>query len=101
MPLDEGDRKVPLPGENSAHSSMKGRGLLRATPPDSTVWLDAEELQVTVTPAKAGVQNSLKRLDSCFRRNDDLEPQKDNLLELALLEEIGAIGGRVWILDKL
>jgi hypothetical protein len=25
-----------------------------------------------VTPAKAGVQNPLKRLDSCFRRNDGI-----------------------------
>jgi hypothetical protein len=25
-----------------------------------------------VAPAKAGVRNSLKRLDSCFRRNDGM-----------------------------
>jgi hypothetical protein len=30
-----------------------------------------EKPQFAVTPAKAGVQNPLKRLDSCFRRNDD------------------------------
>jgi hypothetical protein len=28
------------------------------------------KLNKTVTPAKAGVQKSLKNLDSCFRRND-------------------------------
>jgi len=28
------------------------------------------KLNKTVTPAKAGGQNVLKRLDSCFRRND-------------------------------
>jgi hypothetical protein len=27
-------------------------------------------LKRAVTPAKAGVQNPFKRLDSCFRRND-------------------------------
>ncbi len=30
-----------------------------------------------VTPAQAGVQNTLKRLDSCFRRNDHLSPKRD------------------------
>ncbi len=33
---------------------------------------DAEKLRFSVTPAKAGVQEVLKRLDSCFRRNDNL-----------------------------
>ena len=28
---------------------------------------------ITVTPAKAGVQKNLERLDSCFRRNDNME----------------------------
>jgi len=32
----------------------------------------AEKLRFPVTPAKAGVQEVVKRLDSCFRRNDDL-----------------------------
>ncbi|MDP2839660.1 MAG: hypothetical protein Q8O11_06345, partial [Syntrophales bacterium] len=31
-----------------------------------------ENLPYVVTPAKAGVQKVLKRLDSCFRRNDKL-----------------------------
>ena len=31
-----------------------------------------ENLHFPVTPAKAGVQNILKLLDSGFRRNDDL-----------------------------
>ena len=30
----------------------------------------AEMVACTVTPAKAGVQNSMKRLDSGFHRND-------------------------------
>jgi hypothetical protein len=34
----------------------------------------------SVTPAKAGVQNALKRLDSGFRRND-----AEGLLQLALV----------------
>jgi len=38
------------------------------------------KLNKTVTPAKAGVQNVLKRLDSCFRRNDG-----EGLLQEALL----------------
>ncbi len=36
------------------------------------------KLDIAVTPAKAGVQNILKRLDSGFRRNDD-----DGLLQEA------------------
>jgi hypothetical protein len=35
---------------------------------------NAEKLQIAVTPAKAGVQNALKRLDSCFHRNDEIRP---------------------------
>jgi hypothetical protein len=31
-----------------------------------------------VTPAEAGVQNIMKRLDSCFRRNDDSLSYKSN-----------------------
>jgi hypothetical protein len=31
-----------------------------------------ENLPSFVIPAKAGIQNILKRLDFCFRRNDDL-----------------------------
>jgi hypothetical protein len=37
---------------------------------------DAEKLIITVTPAKAGVQKSLIKLDSCFRRNDDVRPKR-------------------------
>jgi hypothetical protein len=33
---------------------------------------DAEKLRFSVTPAKAGVQDVFKLLDSGFRRNDDL-----------------------------
>jgi hypothetical protein len=32
-----------------------------------------ENLLFAGTPTKAGVQNTLKILDSCFRRNDDME----------------------------
>jgi hypothetical protein len=32
-----------------------------------------ENLRFSVTPAKAGVQNTLKTLDSGFRRNDGRE----------------------------
>jgi hypothetical protein len=42
----------------------------------------------SVTPAKAGVQNALKRLDSGFRRND-----AEGFLQLALnVKFIGAVG---------
>jgi hypothetical protein len=41
----------------------------------SIVWQDAEKPQFAVTPAEAGVQKALKRLDSWFRRNDDLRPK--------------------------
>jgi len=34
-----------------------------------------ENLHFPVTPAKAGVQNTLKTLDSGFRRNDDGESE--------------------------
>jgi hypothetical protein len=34
-------------------------------------WQDAEKPATDVTPAKAGVQKSLKSLDSRFRGNDD------------------------------
>jgi len=32
---------------------------------------DSQKITKSVTPAKAGVQNLFKRLDSGFRRNDD------------------------------
>jgi len=32
--------------------------------------MDSEKVKIGVTPAKAGVQKSLKNLDSGFRRND-------------------------------
>jgi nucleoside-diphosphate-sugar epimerase len=34
-----------------------------------------ENLYFPVTPAKAGVQNTLKTLDSGFRRNDDMDTE--------------------------
>jgi len=37
------------------------------------VYRVAEKPSITVTPAKAGVQKSLEGMDSCFRRNDDME----------------------------
>ena len=37
-----------------------------------------ENLLLTVTPAKAGVQKVLKRLDTGFRRYDDLPNLKGN-----------------------
>jgi penicillin-binding protein 1C len=36
----------------------------------------AEKLDLTVTPAEAGVQNALKRLDSRFRGNDGQRPKR-------------------------
>jgi hypothetical protein len=39
-------------------------------------WQDAEELQVSVTPAEAGVRKTLRRLDSCFLRNDGPGPKR-------------------------
>ena len=35
---------------------------------------DAEKIPFAVTPAKAGVQKTFKRPDSCFRRNDNIRP---------------------------
>ena len=32
------------------------------------MWQDAEELRFSVTPAEAGVQKTLRRLDSCFQK---------------------------------
>jgi hypothetical protein len=40
-------------------------------PDHNTFDLRKVTLAPSVTPAKAGVQNSLKRPDSGFRRNDD------------------------------
>ena len=40
------------------------------------IWQDAEELQFSITPAEAGVQKTLRRLDSCFRRNDGPRPKR-------------------------
>jgi hypothetical protein len=37
---------------------------------------DTEKLQFVVTPAKAGAQEALKRMDSCFRRNDDIRRKR-------------------------
>ena len=39
-------------------------------------YQNAEKLHSIVTPAKAGVQKILKRLDSCFRRNDNIRPKR-------------------------
>jgi len=36
-----------------------------------------------VIPAKAGIQKVLKRLDSCFRRNDDLPNFRSNSIILS------------------
>jgi hypothetical protein len=45
----------------------------------------AGKYPLIVTPAKAGVQKVLKRLDSCFRRNDILRSKK---IKMALIYPI-------------
>jgi hypothetical protein len=34
--------------------------------------MNSQKVSQAVTPAKAGVQNNLKRLDSGFHRNDEI-----------------------------
>jgi len=53
---------------------MKGTQIYADTRRYENLYPDAEKLPFAVTPAKAGVQKTLKRLDSCFRRNDNISP---------------------------
>jgi hypothetical protein len=53
---------------------MKGTQIYADTHGYENLYQDAEKLPFAVTPAKAGVQKTLKRLDSCLRRNDDICP---------------------------
>jgi hypothetical protein len=61
-------------GDRGIRRNINNKHQINSNEPNSNRLLKARG---TVTPAKAGVQNGLKELDSCFRRNDNERPENE------------------------
>jgi hypothetical protein len=79
------DQKSSRPSFPTTHGKTpKKRGIMECWNDGATgnnrrltfPYQDAEKLRFIVTSVRVGVQEALKRLDSCFRRNDNIGPKR-------------------------